>query len=562
MKLSIGQKIFGIAAVVLALMIAVASYSIHLTGGISDDLDTVATRHLPLSDAVTRIEVRIFEQGVAMQRLFESGIDPDRFVDLGQEIVLEFAAAHKLLELEKKASPRLQNTARLMEDELAVLEDKYLAFEHHGKSLLGARFDDDTARIHALLADMDARQDALSVQIDSLRQRLESLTTAAVNRADSEEHKLLMVSSGLTILAALLALFFAAIVTRVIVRAVKNLVQGAKAVEAGELDTEVAVTSSDEIGMLTGAFNAMVGGLRLKERIKDTFGKYMDPRIVTKLLDDPKIAEPGGEKREMTVMFIDLKGFTSISEKLKPADLVNMINDFYTHMTGAIADNKGVVDKYIGDAVMAYWGPPFTTPEEHAVCACKAAIEALEHLQIFRDQVKRELGADADGLDIDLRIGVSSGEMIVGTLGSDVSRNFTVLGDPVNLGSRLEGASKAYGTRILISERTRTLVGGAMAVREIDLIRVKGKEEPTRVFELLAEKPDKAALPIPAADAFASGLQCYRKQQWDLAAESFRKCLSLSPGDPPSEVYLKRVAQLCENPPGPAWDGVWIFESK
>ncbi|MBT6406482.1 MAG: hypothetical protein HOK06_02675, partial [Rhodospirillaceae bacterium] len=129
MKLSIGQKIFGIAAVVLALMIAVASYSIHLTGGISDDLDTVATRHLPLSDAVTRIEVRIFEQGVAMQRLFESGIDPDRFVDLGQEIVLEFAAAHKLLELEKKASPRLQNTARLMEDELAVLEDKYLAFE-------------------------------------------------------------------------------------------------------------------------------------------------------------------------------------------------------------------------------------------------------------------------------------------------------------------------------------------------------------------------------------------------------------------------------------------------
>ncbi|MHA1598788.1 MAG: adenylate/guanylate cyclase domain-containing protein, partial [Alphaproteobacteria bacterium] len=165
------------------------------------------------------------------------------------------------------------------------------------------------------------------------------------------------------------------------------------------------------------------------------------------------------------------------------------------------------------------------------------------------------LGSTADGLDIDLRIGVSSGEVIVGTIGSEVSRNFTVIGDPVNLGSRLEGASKAYGTRILISEYTRTLLGDDLAAREIDLIRVKGKRQPTRIFELLRA-------PFPAADAFAAALEAYRGQRWDDAEAAFGDCLRVIPDDPPSGVYLDRIAHLRNHPPAPDWDGVWVFDSK
>ena len=376
-------------------------------------------------------------------------------------------------------------------------------------------------------------------------------------RADRDERTLLVTNSILTALATLLGLGFAGLVTRMLVRAVRDLVAGSEAVEGGDLDTEVAVTSTDEIGRLTGSFNHMVGELHLKERIKETFGKYMDPRIVSNLLDHPEFAEPGGERREVTVMFIDLKGFTSISEVLAPDDLVYLINRFFGHMTDAISDNKGVVDKFMGDAVMAYWGPPFTDTGEHAHLACRAAAQALDHLQNFRDDVKRELGAKADGLDIDLRIGVSTGEMIVGTVGSRVSMNFTIMGDPVNLGSRLEGANKAYGTRAMISERTRVLAGDAAQVRELDLIRVKGKHEPTRVFELLAAPEGKAAL-----ESFQAGLDAYRRHDWDAAEAAFKTCLETDREDPAAAVYLQRVAHLRAEPPPNDWDGVWVFETK
>jgi adenylate cyclase len=343
---------------------------------------------------------------------------------------------------------------------------------------------------------------------------------------------------------------------------VRDLVAGTVAVEGGNLDTEVRVTSDDEVSRLTGSFNHMVGELRLKERIKDTFGKYMDPRIVANLLDNPDIADLGGERREMTVMFIDLKGFTSIAEVLASDDLVRMINRFFGHMTDAISENQGVVDKFMGDAVMAFWGPPFTAADAHAGLACAAAVQALDRLELFRRDIRDELGDKADGLNIDLRIGISTGEMIVGTVGSRVSMSFTIMGDPVNLGARLEGANKAYGTRALISERTRELAGDAIAVRELDLIRVKGKREPTRVFELLSLGHDQPALAGPKCQHFPSGLAAYRRQAWDHATTAFNACLKHNPDDPPAAVYLDRITQLRAKPLPADWDGVWEFQTK
>jgi len=564
MQLNIAQKIFGIAAVVLVIMLAVALYSIRITAGIGNDLAVVVNRQLPIADAVARINVRILVQGVVMQRLFVKAEEhanlhtgSSRFAALGREIDNEFNMARRFIEAEEGVPRTIRQALKVLEADLVAIEQHYRAFETHGRLLVKTEADNDRKRFDELLPALNAKQDAIDGEISNLRRHIEDLTNAAVLRADKEERKLVVVNSSLTAIATLLALIFAGTVTRTLVRSIRNLVAGTKAVEAGDLDTKVAITTRDEVGQLTKSFNGMVDGLKLKERIKETFGKYVDPRIVSGLLNNPEFSEPGGERREMTVMFIDLKGFTSISEKASANDLVYLINDFYSHMSNAIAQNRGVVDKFIGDGVMAYWGPPFTDKDEHANYACKAALDALNRLQIFRDEIKKRLSEQSEDLEIDLRIGISSGEMIVGTLGSDVSRSFTVLGDCVNLGARLEGACKQYGTRVLISERTNVLAGKTIASREIDLIRVKGREKPTRIFELLNDDHQPAVI-----GRFATALEAYRDRQWGVAESAFRRCLVDLPEDPPSKVYLQRVVRLADTPPPPDWDGVWVLESK
>ena len=576
MRLNIGHKIFGIAVIVLALMLAVAVYSVDRIAKISDDLETVATRHLPVTEIVARINVHVLEQGIVLQRLFtiaEEG-EPggaaaargrDAMTIIGKSIVGEFIGARRLLKAEaaeNNISRHAAEAAATLAKALNAIETEYLKFEAHAQLLLGAREASDRPGFDDLLSQMNARQDAIFNEIANLRRHVARMTDEAVARADHEERALLIANSVLTGLAAILAIGFSIIITRALVGSVRRLVAGTERIESGDLDTEVPVTTSDEVGSLTASFNDMVGGLRLKERIKDTFGKYMDPRIVSNLLDNPEFSEPGGERREMTVMFIDLKGFTTISERLEADQLVNTINGFFGHMTEAISANGGVVDKFMGDAVMAFWGPPFTGPDEHAALACKAAMGALDRLQVFRAEVAADLGDGAAELEIDLRIGISTGEMVVGTIGSTASRSFTVMGDPVNLGSRLEGANKAYGTLVMISERTRELAADEVAARELDLIRVKGKAEPTRVFELAGLASGPAALAAPAGDNFEAGLRAYRAQDWPAAAAAFEACLARRPDDAPSRIYLGRIEQLRDAPPPADWDGVWVFDTK
>ncbi len=562
MRLSVGQKIFGITLFLLVTMISAAGVAINLTANISDELKIVSRKHLPLGNAVSRINVRILQQGIILQRVMaqtEDGLlkaripaERNRIKKLATEIEKDFSRVKEFLD-------SMEASGRLLAMDIDAISNAYRAFLGYTQTLLRARETADDEKLAVLIPLFDHHQNNIVQAISGLRRTVEHVTDLSVARADSNEQRLLMLNIVLTSLAAIVGLGFAALVTRALVRSVKNLVDGTEAIKAGHLDTSVPVTSKDEVGQLTGSFNHMVGELRLKERIKDTFGRYMDPRIVSRLLDEPGISEPGGERREMTVMFIDLKGFTSISELLEPDTLVHMVNSFFSLMGKAISDNDGVVDKYMGDAVMAYWGPPFTGTDKHAALACKAAGQALEQLDIFRENVRDTLGAKAEGLDLDLRIGISTGEMIVGTIGSEVSRSFTVMGDPVNLGSRLEGASKAYGTHVLLSQRTRELAGPAVQSREIDIIRVKGKEEPIRIHELLvADNGEREELTV----LFEKGLSAYRKRDWNGSEKLFKACLKVLADDPPTQVYLERIAHFKKQPPPPDWDGVWRFETK
>lgn len=557
MHLNIAHKIFGIAIVVLALMAAVAIYSVQLTANISEELDAVAGRQLPLSDTIGRINVKILEKGLLLQQLFAlphtSARSKKRIKQLAKDINADFIKARALFSAEER-SAHPASTIFALHKSLDKVEVEYRDLTKHSLELLALHERDDQSAFLALLPDLNKQQDTIDAEIATLRRHVETVADEAVKRADEEEKFLLYFNAAMTTLSAILGLGFAAIVTFVLVRNVRNLVRGAEAVEEGNLDTEVPIITKDEVGKLSASFNEMVGGLRMKERIKDTFGKYMDPRIVNQLLENPEFTQLGGDRREMTVMFIDLKGYTTISEQLKPVDLVHMLNIFLGKMADAVSNTHGVVNDFLGDAVMAYWGPPFTKPEEHAELACKAGLEALENFDQFKSMVVAELGEKAKDLDLDLRIGISSGYMVAGNIGSPASKKYSVIGDPVNLGARLEGANKAYGTRVMISERTRELAGEHIHVRELDLIRVKGKTEPTRIYELLAS--------APSGDGLLAGLEAYRKQDWNFAEQAFNSYKEASPDDPVPLIFLERIAHLKANPPGTNWDGVWTFQTK
>lgn len=294
---------------------------------------------------------------------------------------------------------------------------------------------------------------------------------------------------------------------------------------------------------------------RKKKYLRDTFSKYVSPSIVNEILKDPENIELGGKKIRMSVFFSDIRGFTTISEKLDPQALSSVLNEYLTPMTNIVFNNKGTLDKYMGDAVMAFFGAPIFFGD-HAAHACRCALQSIEKLKELQIQFKER------GLpNIDIGIGINSGDMSVGNMGSDIVRSYTVMGDAVNLGSRLEGINKEYGTRIIISEFTYEDIKNQFVTREVDWVRVKGKYLPVKIFELIAEKS------VPAEkqkvlDFYNQGYKLYRELNFKEASDNFKKAFELDNNDAVSELYVERCEDYIQNPPPEKWDGVFIMKTK
>jgi adenylate cyclase len=288
----------------------------------------------------------------------------------------------------------------------------------------------------------------------------------------------------------------------------------------------------------------------------------MDPRIVEGLIDRPDRLGGTGERREMTIMFSDMRGFTSLSEGMTPAGMVRILNRYLALMSVPVRRNQGVIDKYIGDGIMAFWGPPFSQPEDQARLACLAGLEQLAALPAFRTELPEVTGLRRGLPPIDMRIGVATGEVVVGNIGSDVSMSYTVMGDSVNFASRLEGASKAYGTRFLVSARTAAMVSETIECRELDQLRVEGKQDPEHIFEVLGRRGEVPAAVREMTQYYAEGLAAYRQRSWQAAAAAFAAALQAVPDDGPSLEFMRRVARLEADPPPAEWDSAWTLREK
>ncbi|NER84105.1 MAG: adenylate/guanylate cyclase domain-containing protein, partial [Leptolyngbya sp. SIO1D8] len=335
---------------------------------------------------------------------------------------------------------------------------------------------------------------------------------------------------------------FASVVTAGLVRPVRRLVEKTHAVEQGDLEVELPVYSADEVGKLTASFNRMVSELREKERLKTTFGQYVDPRIVETLLAQQAQAEHS-QRQMMTVFFSDLAGFSGIGELLTPSGLVTLINEYFTLMTFPIQEHHGVINQFIGDAITAFWGPPFVNAEDHAKLSCYAALEQFDQLAKLRRSLPDLLGIRKGLPAINIRIGLASGEVLAGNIGSEQSKSYTVMGPAVRMAEQLEGANKRYGTHILMTAKTRELAGETIETREIDYIAFHENAAPEPIYELLGMTGSTDTQQLALRDRFQTALSNYRSGIWSLAESQFQACLEWFPEDGPSQYYLAQLVQ-------------------
>jgi len=321
----------------------------------------------------------------------------------------------------------------------------------------------------------------------------------------------------------------------------------------------IAVPSFEIITMfVTTTFYKYVTEEREKKAVKGAFQHYLSPDVIDQVLDNPDALALGGERKEVTVFFSDVRGFTTISENLSPEKLCEFMNDYFTPMTSIVLDSAGTLDKYIGDAIMAFWGAPIAIPD-HAAKAAKASIDMMFALDILQRDMplkgfpKPEIG-----------IGLNTGSASIGNMGSAARFSYTAMGDSINLGARLEGLTKEYSIKIMISEFTAACLDrNDFFFRDLDDIKVKGKNEPVKVFDLI--RPDY----LQSADDinnligyFELGRKAYRDQDWVAAKKNFDECLALRPDDGPALLYRKRLDEYAANAPGDQWDGVYTFTHK
>ncbi len=293
-----------------------------------------------------------------------------------------------------------------------------------------------------------------------------------------------------------------------------------------------------------------------RRQLRSVFDKYMAAEVVDEIMRNPEAIRLGGEKRELSVLFSDVAGFTSLSEQLSPEALVELLNQYLTAMTDIVLRHRGNVNKYLGDGIMALFGAPRGEPN-HASLACFAALESQAELVRRREQWK------AQGWpDIQARIGINSGWLVVGNMGSPARMEYTAMGDAVNLASRLEGANKYYETQILLGPRTYELAAPDIEAREVDFLRVKGKKEPVAVYQLLARKGGLSADQERVMKIYGEGLAAYKRRDFKAASVQFGEALATDPTDGPSRVYLARAKEYLVAPPPADWDGVYELTSK
>jgi adenylate cyclase len=368
--------------------------------------------------------------------------------------------------------------------------------------------------------------------------------------ADLARLRLLFLAIGGAIL--LVALVTTALLARGITRPLAALGSAARRIGRGDFGVRVSDAGADELAALGRAFNAMAEGLAEREVTKRALERYVSKPVAAEILANPTAVQRAGVRRELSVLFADLGGFTALAESLAPERVVAHLNEYFEAACAAVLAQDGTVKEFVGDGLVAFWGAPLPQPD-HARRACLAALDARDRLSRLRASWA-ERGAPAPSF----RLAVHTGELVVGEIGTAERVTYGAVGDAMNLASRLEGANKFYGTEILISEATRAAAGPEVIAREVDQVRVVGRRQPVRIFELVGRKGEVDGATLERLVRFAEGLAALRARDFARAARAFTR----DPDDGPSRALLRRAESFAASAPPPDWDGVHALEEK
>jgi len=569
---TIAAKIFGLAIILLLLTIALAGFLLYEVTRTTEDLTVVANFDVPLTQSLARMDEFGLRRRLAFERWFGAlnAAQPNReivaeatenYTLFTGKLTDEFSAARRIIKDYPENAPgshTLAEVATLLDQ----IEPAYQILNSRQREVLDLQLAGEHDKANARLNLLNDLQRTVQDQRTSVKSKMAAWGRSATKATEQRERRVFWLTIAATTSTVLLGLAVAALVTNRLSRPVRSLASAMRDVQGGNLNIQLPVSSTDEVGRLTDSFNFFVKELRSKERMKQTFGKYIDPRILEQVLAESGEEAVASGRREMSVLFADLVGFTGLSEKLAPLLMVKLLNRHFGLQALAIQEHRGIVDKFVGDSIVAFWGPPFVKSEEHATLACRAAHAQMLALDNLRRELPDITGLRRDAPAVDLCIGICTGDVVVGNIGSENTRSYTVVGDSVNVAARLERANRVYGTQILINETTAQAIGSQFETREIDTISVKGKTETTRIFELMSEAGQLSEELVRLRERYDAARRSYLAQDWDVAETTFRECLEIRRSDGPARVLLERIELLRRNPPGKDWNGVWHLREK
>jgi len=575
-QVPIGIKIFGIATSMLGLLLIVVYVSSNRLRRVSEEIESLVDYTIPITNAVAKVDIHALEQEVLFERILKhyeiEPVDRDRIVaeiteleQRNREVQAELLAAEGMLD---EASTFIADKTQRQDlvhlvDQLKAVEDAHRNFHDHAMDVLAFLEAGQFAEAHQLEDDLAVEEEAFNRSIEDILLKLEAFTVAAAQSAQQHQQVVQQLSMAIALIATVLGGACAWVVTFGLVRPVQQLSQSMQAVQQGNFNTLITPSSRDEVATLTTAFNHMVKELKSKATLEETFGKYVDPRVVKQLLAPAEDTTTTGDRQVMTVFFADVEGFSEHSRTLSPDDLVTVTNDYLTLMSRPISNQFGVIDKFIDTVVMGFWGPPFADADDHANLACETALEQQAKLSKIQQLLHSQASSSSNSAStLYLRVGIATGSLVVGNMGSATAKSYTVMGDTVNIASRLKGVAKQYGVAIALTEDTQAMLSDRYATRELDWVKVIGKEEPVRVYELLGHELTLDGIARYQQSEFTKGLAAYRNQQWDEAHTYFSACITSDRPDPPAQLYLQRIETFRNHPPPSNWDGVWQMTQK
>ncbi len=570
---SLRTKIMTGVIALLLLFAAALAITLYMVKDSDDEVSGILEYHIPILTKINSLDVITYEIEVIAHRLInEAKPSPKRIEEIHarsqrcrEEIDSIFEDTKRLADAGSKdahndLTDRLEMARMVGEiDSLKSEVDRFSAAATLPVELINQGKSAEARNAIRNLQDFEY----LDPIITSARRKANQLAMDSLLETRRNIFSIIWTNAALFLSASLLGLFVFLLITGRLQTAFRRLTSAFHETADGKYSDPLPITSGDEIGELTSSFNTMVDQLKSKEKLREAFGHFLDPRIVANVVN-PETGElrQSAERRKVTIFFSDIAGFSGIGEQLTADNTVGLLNRYFTAATRCIRDHHGIVDKFIGDAVMAFWASPFSEGESHARDACLACLEMRPAFAKIEGEISQITGLRKNTPKFHVRMALATGDTLIGTIGSATTKSFTVIGDTVNIASRLEGVNKVYGTDLIVNEDCYRLAEVDVEAREIDLLTVYGKTEPVRIYELLSPVGQLDSTTAQLRDAYALALDLYRNQKWIEAEKAFQKCLSIRKSDGPSLEFLTRIATFSRTPPPKDWNGVWQTASK